>query len=219
MSILRAASCGQPRQVISLPRGARTSSIRSPMPSLYCRAMPDAPDTDEKTTPPAPDLHPKPRPAGEPPQVVELREMIEAKLAEMMDAYFADERGAYILGAESARIFVVPAWIEDGPCVIRIFAITNVDVPITAELTSYLLTTNLEFVFGAFALDVENGAVWFNHNLLGDHTSPQELEATIAAVAQTADQHDDTIKARFGGRLYVEAPAESLPTPPTPGYL
>jgi hypothetical protein len=145
--------------------------------------------------------------------------MIEGKLAEVMERYVADEHGAYIVGAQSARVFVVPAWIDGGPSVIRVFAITNVDVPITSELTTYLLTTNLEFVFGAFALDISNGAVWFNHNLLGDYAAPEELEATISAVAQTADKHDDEIKQRFGGRLYVEAPAESLPTPPSPGYL
>ncbi|MEA2460444.1 MAG: hypothetical protein QOH90_621 [Actinomycetota bacterium] len=181
--------------------------------------MPDAPTPEENPPSQVSDPHPKPRPKGEPPAILKLRELIEAKLAEMMPAYIADERGAYIVGAESARVFVVPAWIEDGPCVVRVFAITNVDVPVTAELTSYLLTTNLEFVFGAFALDVTNGAVWFNHNLLGDYTAPEELEATIAAVAQTADQHDDEIKARFGGRLYVDAPADSVPPPPMPGYL
>jgi hypothetical protein len=181
--------------------------------------MPDAPSPDSPGPAETTELHPKPRPEGEPEGVLKLREMIETKLAEMLEGYLADEQGAYIVGAESARIFVVPAWIEDGPSVIRVFAITNVDVPITAELTSYLLTTNLEFVFGAFALDVSNGAVWFNHNLLGDHTSPEELEATIAAVAQTADKYDDEIKNRFGGRLYVEAPTDSLPTPPAPGYL
>ena len=204
---------------MSGPRGARTGAIGSLMLSLYCRAMPDAPAADESPAKDTEEQYPKPRPADEPEPVVRLREMIETKLAEMMSGYLVDQHGAYIVGAESARIFIVPAWIPDGPSVVRVFAITNVDVPITAELTAYLLTTNLEFVFGAFALDVSNGAVWFNHNLLGDHTSPEELEATIGAVAQTADRYDDEIKNRFGGRLYVEAPKDSLPTPPTPGYL
>ena len=182
--------------------------------------MPDAPVPDAGATDATPeDRYPKPRPEGEPETAVKLRELIEAKLTEILDGYLVDDHGAYVVGAESARIFIVPAWIPDGPSVIRVFAITNVDVPVTAGLTSYLLTTNLEFVFGAFALDVSNGAIWFNHNLLGDHTTPEELEATLAAVAQTADKYDDEIKSRFGGRLYVEAPAESLPTPPTPGYL
>ena len=165
------------------------------------------------------DKLPKPRPKGEPEKVVELRGLIESKLAEMVDVYFTDDHSNYVLGIASARVFIVPTWIESGATVIRVFAITNLDVPITAELTKWLLQKNLEFVFGGFALDVDAGAVWFNHNMLGDYAHPEQLEATLAAVAQTADQYDDEIKDRFGGRLYVEAPDEAVPIPDTPGYL
>ncbi len=162
---------------------------------------------------------PKPRPKGEPEGVVKIRELIEGKLAEMVDRYYTDEHGNYVVGIASARVFVVPTWIESGATIIRVFAITNLDVPVTAELTSYLLQKNLEFVFGGFALDGKEGAVWFNHNLLGDFAHPEQLEATLGAVASTADQFDDEIKSRFGGRLYVEAPDSAIPTPATPGYL
>lgn len=165
------------------------------------------------------DKYPKPRPKDEPESVVAIREMIEGRLAAMFQRYFADENGSYVLGMDSARIFVVPTWLEDGPTVIRLFAITNMDVPITPELTEYLLTANLEFVFGSFALDREAGAVWFVHNLLGDFTAPEEFEQSLAAVTQTADSVDNEIKERFGGRLYVETPDQAVPPPPMPGYL
>src|SRR5687767_2521475 len=115
---------------------------------------------------------PKPRPEGEPGPVVKLRELIETTLDGMVDSYACDEHGNYVLGLESARVFVVPAWLDESQTVIRVFAITNLDVPVTAELTRYLLEKNMEFVFGGFALDTENGAVWFNHNLLGDFAAP-----------------------------------------------
>jgi hypothetical protein len=179
---------------------------------LILRPVPDDP------TPPEASL-PKPRPAGEPANVVTLRELIEGKLAEIAGSYGVDQNGSYVLGLQSARTFVVPTWLENGTTVVRVFAITNMDVPVTAELTRWLLAKNLEFVFGAFALDVENGAIWFNHNLLGSFVAPEELEATIAAVIETANRFDDEIKGRFGGRLYVESPDESVPPPPAPGYL
>jgi hypothetical protein len=170
-----------------------------------------------------PTNHPKPRPKGEPDSVVRVRELIEGRLSSMFEAYVCDENSNYVLGMDSARIFVVPTWLDDdgddGPTVIRLFAITNLDVPITADLTKYLLAANLDFVFGSFALDPEAGAVWFVHNLLGDHTAPEELEASLAAVAQTADRVDNEIKERFGGRLYVEQPDQTIPPPPAPGYL
>ncbi len=161
----------------------------------------------------------QPRPPGEPPTVVALREMIEAKLAEIAGGYLVDQHGNYVLGMQSARTFIVPTWLENGATVVRVFAITNMAVPVTAELTSWLLAKNLEFVFGAFALDVDQGAVWFNHNLLGEFMAPEELEAAIGAVIETANRFDDEIKSRFGGRLYVEG-AEGVVAPPSsPGYL
>jgi hypothetical protein len=163
--------------------------------------------------------YPKPRPKGEPPGVLKVREVVEAQLAKMFDRYLVNEPGNYVLGLDSARVFVVPTWLDDEQTVIRIFAITNLDVPVTAELTKYLLAQNLEFVLGAFALDAENGAVWFNHNLLGSHMTAEEFESSLAAVAETADRFDNEIKERFGGRLYVEAPGSAVPAPPSPGYL
>jgi hypothetical protein len=162
---------------------------------------------------------PKPRPEGEPEGVAKVREVIEAKLIELVGGYAVDPNGSYVIGLESARVFVVPAWLEDDIVVARVFAITNLDVPVTAELTSYLLSKNMEFVIGAFALDVSNGAVWLNHNLMADHMSPEELAMTLGAIAQTADAIDDEIKERFGGRLYIEDSGKAVPTPATPGYL
>ena len=181
-----------------------------------------APGAEPATPEPAaadPGAHPKPRPADEPEPVLALREKIEAKLETMFEQYFADQHGNYVLGLESARVFIVPTWLESGMTVARVFAITNLDVPVTADLTRFLLAKNLDFVIGSFALDADKGAVWFNHNVLGDHVSPEELEATLAAVAQTANQFDDEIKERFGGRLYVETPDAAVPAPPAPGYL
>ena len=172
---------------------------------------------ESKQSPAAP-----PRPEGEPAPVTTLRETIEKTLTSSVGGYATDERNNYLIGLDSARVFVVPTWLDNEKEVVtvaRVFAITNLDVPVTAELTSWLLAKNLEFVFGAFALDVEGGAIWFNHNLLGGNLEGPELEAALHAVAQTADRFDDEIKERFGGRLYIEAPGEAGPTPPTPGYL
>ena len=192
--------------------------------SLYSAGMDERPTTDQTggTAPaPAPKVagNPSPRPAGEPPGVVKVREQIEATLEKMVETYATDAHGNYALGLESARVFVVPTWVEDDRTVVRVFAITNLDVPVSAELTKYLLEKNMEFVFGGFALDADNGAVWFNHNLLGDFMTPEELETTLAAVAETADRFDDEIKGSFGGRLYVESPNEAVPSPAAPGYL
>jgi type III secretion system-like peptide-binding chaperone len=161
---------------------------------------------------------PKPRPPGEPANIVKLREMIEAELVKLVD-FYAEQDGSYVIGYQSARVFVVPAWLQGGATVIRIFSITNLDVPVSGELATFLMTKNLDFVAGAFALDAAAGAVWFNHNLLGEYVMPEELQAAIVMVAETADEYDDQIKAQFGGRLYIESPDDAIAPPSTPGYL
>jgi Putative bacterial sensory transduction regulator len=165
------------------------------------------------------DSFPHPRPPGEPETVTKLREKIEAKLAELLDEYVVEDKGSYVFRFDSALIYVVPAWLKDETSVVKVFAVTNLDVPVTPQLTAFLLARNLEFVLGAFALDESHGAIWFNHNLLGEFTAPEELEATLGAVAQTANKFDDEIKAQFGGRLYSEEPDEKVPPPTTAGYL
>lgn len=172
-----------------------------------------------KTPVPSEESHPKPRLEGEPETMTKLRETIETQLAGMIESYDVDENGSYVLPLQTCPAFVVPTSIPEGPSVVRIFAITNLGVPVTAELTSYLLSKNLDFVFGAFGVEIEDGAIWFVHNILGEYLDPQELEASLGAVATTADEYSQEIKDRFGGRLYKEAPDEALPTPPTPGYL
>jgi hypothetical protein len=192
---------------------------QAPAPATEGAAGPAADGSGRGPATAEAEAYPKPRPAGEPEKVVQVRAIIESKLEAMFERYLVDQHGNYVLGLETARVFIVPTWLENGATVVRVFAITNLDVPVTAELTSYLLAKNLDFVFGGFALDVDNGAVWFNHNVLGDFMAAEELEATLSAVAQTANQFDDEIKSRFGGRLYVETPDEAVPTPATPGYL
>ena len=188
-------------------------------PTGEVSAQADATDEATPADAGASETYPKPRPADEPAKVVELRELIETKLADILEAYGVDGKGSYIFGLDTARIFVVPAWLKDERTVVRVFAITNLDVPITSQLTAYLLEKNLDFVLGSFALDADAGAVWFNHNLLGEYLAPDELEATLVAVAQTANQLDDEIKERFGGRLYSEDPSAAVSPPHTPGYL
>jgi hypothetical protein len=163
--------------------------------------------------------YPKPRPKGEPQRVVAQREKIEAALQELYEAYLVDENGMYVLGLETARVFIAPTWLDENTTVIRLFAITNLDVPVTADLMRYLLAMNLEFVFGSFALDADRGAVWFTYNLLGEFAASEELEATLVAVSQTANEHDNEIKDLFGGRLYTDSPEETIPSPAVPGYL
>jgi hypothetical protein len=137
-----------------------------------------------------------------------LREKLEGYLAEHFGTYVVDRDGDFHVDYESARVFVCPRDWQGKRTVVSIFSVTNVDVPITEELTHFLVAENLSLLFGHFALrDAENeplGDVWFAHTLLGDFLDADELVTALSSVARTANKYDDIIKARFGGRLYTE---------------
>ncbi|MBM4437680.1 MAG: YbjN domain-containing protein [Actinobacteria bacterium] len=138
--------------------------------------------------------------------VDELRGVLESYLNEHFGAYHVDDEGDFFIEYESARVFVCPrTWSGEGQShtVVQLFSVTNVDVPVTDELTRFLATQNLNLLFGHFAL--RDDQVWFGHTLLGDFLDADELVTALSTVARTANRYDEEIKERFGGRLYTEA--------------
>ena len=133
-----------------------------------------------------------------------LREQIEAWLEQRLGGWSCDADGDYHVTCDSARVFICPrTWVDDRS-IVRIFSITNVDVPPSAALTRWLATESFHLTFGHFAYDERERTVWLLHNLLGDYLDEDELVTAVGMVATTANDHDDRIKARFGGRLFTE---------------
>lgn len=91
---------------------------------------------------------------------------------------------------------------------VGVFSVTNLDLDLSPDLASFLLTTNHKLGFGAFSYDPDNRAVWLRHTLLGSTLDLPELQSAVASVATTAAALDETIRDRFGGRTFQEAPDE-----------
>jgi hypothetical protein len=101
--------------------------------------------------------------------------------------------------------FVRPLDWKDGMTIVCVWSLTNVGLPGGPELARFLLIENANLIFGGFAFEPGRQAVAFGHTLLGSYLQRKELGVAIGAVARTADEYDDLIKARFGGRLFTEA--------------
>jgi len=93
---------------------------------------------------------------------------------------------------------------------VRVFAITNVDVTISPELGLFLARLNFGLMFGRFALNTERRSIWFDETLLGEHFSDEELRFTVRVVASTADEWDDRLKQMFGGSTHQESLSKRL---------
>jgi hypothetical protein len=103
-----------------------------------------------------------------------------------------------------------------------VFSVTNIDLDLSPELARFLLTTNHTLGFGSFSYDAANRAVWLRHTLLGTALDLPELQSAVAAVATTAATLDTSIRERFGGRTFQEAPEDvqhGMEPPPAAGTV
>jgi hypothetical protein len=138
-------------------------------------------------------------------RLAEARGRIEKVLVELLSRRpEQDSDGDYLIPMGDVRVVVAPRVAPGGPVVVRVFTITNVGITVTPELGLLLARLNFGLMFGRFALDAENRAIWFDETLLGDQFSDEELRFTIRVVATTADQWDDRLKQMFGGATYQE---------------
>jgi Putative bacterial sensory transduction regulator len=141
-----------------------------------------------------------------PEQLAALRRTMEHHLEASFGGVRRDDDGDFVIHHGSAQTHLRPLELPGGGTAVRVWSITNVGVRVDPELTRFLLTENRRLAFGGFGLDEARRSVVFAHSLIGDADSlaRSELEAAVGAVATTADEYDDEIKARFGGSLFAE---------------
>jgi hypothetical protein len=114
-------------------------------------------------------------------------------------AHPIDDRPMFALSMGSAFVQVaVFPWRDDDAVVsARSYVVTGAEY--TAELGKFLLEKNDDMRFGAFGLD-DSGDIFFHHAIVGSSCDKNELRTTVMAVIQTADDMDDKIVSRWGGK-------------------
>lgn len=135
--------------------------------------------------------------------VAATRDRVQGMLTDLLGTVEIDSEGDFTFRNESARLFlrVVP-WGE-GESVLSIRAFTNMGVPSSPELFRFVAMHD-KYVFGHLSATEEDGEVTvsFDETLLGDFLDPKELETAVFAIALGANDVDDEIKSRFGGRTF-----------------
>jgi hypothetical protein len=134
-----------------------------------------------------------------------LREKLDGYLRSTVVGVSIDADGDFMVPYGSGITWVRPDDWTDGRTLVRVWAITNVELPVDGELTRFLLTANARILFGGFRLEPSPPAVMLVHYLLGDYLNRNELLTAVAAVATAADHYGPEIKARFGGKLFNES--------------
>lgn len=139
-------------------------------------------------------------------QVAVVKEKVQRYLIDLLQNIQIDRDGDFNFRNGSTHVYVRVQAMGDASTYVSVWAPTNGDVPVTPELYKYLVEKN-HYRFGHLATSEKDGkaVINFTHQLLGDFLDPDELKMTVYLVAETADQIDDEIKAKFGGRLFHEA--------------
>tara|TARA_B100000131_G_C17778870_1_gene476419 strand:+ start:116 stop:550 length:435 start_codon:yes stop_codon:yes gene_type:complete len=95
---------------------------------------------------------------------------------------------------------------DNDPIAVSFRALVLKEVPITPELTLEIACT--DYRFGGLSLwpdeDGSTGMLWFHTTLLGDFIDEEEVICAVINIAGTADDMDDELKARFGGKTAFE---------------
>ncbi len=104
-------------------------------------------------------------------------------------------------GSAYAQVGVF-AWGEsDAIITTRAYVVSG--AMLTPEMMYYLLRENEGMPFGAFGVD-KDGDILFEHSIVGSTCDKKELEASVIAVLRTADEYDDQIVERWGGRRALD---------------
>lgn len=119
------------------------------------------------------------------------------------DAWADPDNPNFMLQRGSSEVNVTVAPLEDN-AVVSVFAWVVTGATPTEELYKYLLTENSGFIFGGFALDDKNNVI-YQHTIVGETVDKQQLRTSIRAVTKVADDYDDTIAERFGGKTAKDA--------------
>lgn len=131
-----------------------------------------------------------------------LRHQLESQLNDSGIPFSVDASGDLAVELVNTTTYMRPQNVGGRTCV-RIWAITNVDVNVSDELTRYLVTETATLPYGGFELHAA-GRVALSHTLLGEFLQRTELEVAVTAMAATADRYAAEIKSRFGGKLFGE---------------
>jgi hypothetical protein len=146
-----------------------------------------------------------------------VKDKVSRFAREVFNVVQIDDDGDLVIPYESTKIFIrvfereVSAEMEEfwsenqlSRTAVYVWAPTIFDVKPSNDLYKWVATEGADFFYGHCKVGSfgENGNVQviFEITLAGDTIDPGELKQALLAVAMTADDLDDELKAKFGGK-------------------
>jgi hypothetical protein len=98
---------------------------------------------------------------------------------------------------------------QESRVLVKLWAMVLRDVQASPALYEWVATEGSTYHFGHAVWNFKNddpgfGMLSFDHTLLGDYLDADELKQAVVALATTADELDDQLRPRFGGKRWVD---------------
>jgi hypothetical protein len=146
-----------------------------------------------------------------------VRDKVSRYAKEVFNIVQLDDDGDLIIPYESTRVFIrvferevakenESFWNENqlSRTAVYVWAPTIFDVKPSNELYKWVATEGADFFYGHCKVtpfgDKGNVQVIFEITIPGDSIDPGELKQALLSVATTADDLDDELKIKFGGK-------------------
>jgi len=146
-----------------------------------------------------------------------VRDKVTRFAKEVFNVVMIDDDGDLVIPYESTKIFIRTLdrevdpemeqfWTENqlSRTAVYVWAPTIFDVKPSNELYKWVATEGADFFYGHCKIspfgDNGNVQVIFEVTIAGDSIDPGELKQALLAVALTADDLDDELKKKFGGK-------------------
>lgn len=133
----------------------------------------------------------------------EVYRKVKSYLDDLVEEHYDDaEHCDFYLkyGTTVIEISIEPYEEDDAVIEILAFCVQGVDPSL--DLMKELLQLNSEIHLGAFSL--VNTDVYYSHSFLGRRINPDQLIASLNAVASISDEYDEKIVRRFGGQTALD---------------
>ena len=133
----------------------------------------------------------------------EVYRQVKSYLDELVDEHFDDaEHCDFYLkyGSTVLEISIDP--YEEDDAVIEVLAFCVQGANQSFELMQELLRLNSQLSIGAFSMVDRD--IFFSHSFLGRRLMPEQLIASLHAVANISDEFDERIVAKYGGETAIE---------------
>jgi hypothetical protein len=132
------------------------------------------------------------------PAVDRAAKLVEEYLRDFGDAFSKVDACSYFAKKGSALVSIRILPLDDD-AIVEVGANVVEGATLSAELLTELLQQNHAMMFGKFGL-TPAGTITLQHALFGSTLDRPELVSAVKAVAKAADDWDDKIVAKAGGR-------------------